>query len=99
MDLYLLSLSVGPVGSTVAVGLVLMIGYQWGKYAAMTALAKNSPKWKAYALALLPPAVFAAAMFLDGTLQPVAGQTFLALATPASIGACVRINYGSFSPF
>ena len=86
-------------GGLLAFSLVLLAGYQWGKYAGRMALARDVPKWKAYMLALLPPAVFAAALMLDGTMHPVAGQTFLALAAPAAIGACVRFNQGSTSTF
>ncbi len=90
-----IAMSSGPL----VMGLVLLAGYQWGRYAGKMALESDNPKWKAYLLALMPPAVFAAALLLDGALAPLVGQTFLALAAPAIIGACVRINYGSFSTF
>lgn len=94
-----LILSAGLVAGMVGAGLILLLGYSWGKFAALKALAENSPKWKAYLVALLPPAAFAATLLLDGTLGPFAHQTFLALATPAAFGTCIRINHGSYSPF
>jgi len=87
------------IASALAFGLVFLAGYCWGKHAARTALAQDSPKWKGYVLALLPPATFAIALFVDGISQQLVGQAFLALATSATIGACMRFNDCSSSPF
>lgn len=95
MDWNVITMSAGPI----AIGIALLAGYQWGKYAGRMALARDNPKWKAYLLALVPPAMFAAALLVDGSLYHLAGEMFLALAAPATVGACVRFNYGSYSTF
>lgn len=77
-----------------ALGLLTLIyiGFRWGAFAALKARAQNSPKWQAYFLSLLPPAAFAAAFLFDGNLSPHASQAFMALATPAVMGTCLRYN-------
>jgi hypothetical protein len=99
MDGQVLILGAVLVAGVLGAGLILVLGYTWGKFAALKALAESSPKWKAYLVALLPPAAFAATLLLDGTLGPFAYQMFFALATPAAFGTCVRINHGSYSAF
>ncbi len=99
MDPYALLVIVCLLVGSTGVGLTVFLGYKWGKFAALQALAQDSPKWKAYVLALLPPAAFAVTLLFDGNLEPFAAETFWALATPAAIGACARINYGSHSTF
>ena len=97
MNLYVLSLVALLVIGLLGSGLVIFIGYKWGSFAALQALAENSPKWKAYFLALLPPAAFALTFLFDGSLQPFASETFWALSTPAVIVTCVQINQRSDS--
>ena len=99
MNLHVLSLCVGLVAGVLGAGIVVVLGYKWGTFAALKALAENSPKWKAYLLALVPPAAFAFTLLFDGTLEPFAYKTFCALAVPAAIGTCVRINHGTYSTF
>ena len=99
MSPYVLLVVVSLLAGLIGVALVVLLGYKWGKFAALQALAQNSPKWKAYALALLPPAALAVTLLYDGGLQPFAAETFWVLATPAAIGACARINHGSHSTF
>jgi hypothetical protein len=97
MNLHVLFLVAGLVAGLLGTGLLVLLGYKWGTFAALQALARNSPKWKAYALALMPPAAFAVALLFDGSLEPFAGTVFWVLATSAAIGACVRINHSSHS--
>ena len=99
MNVQVMLLCAGLLGGTVGVGLLILMGYKWGKFAALKALAEDSPKWKAYLLALLPPAAFAVTLLLDSSLGPFAGKLFCVFATPATIGTCVRINHAAYSAF
>lgn len=71
---------------------VMYLGYRWGCFAGLKARAQNSPKWQAYLVALLPPASFAFAFLFDPYLSGAAPETFMALAAPAAIGTCIRLN-------
>ena len=99
MNGQVLFLGVGLAASVLGAGVVLLLGYKWGKFAALKALAENCPKWQAYLAALVPAAAFAAALLVDGTLAVHVCQSFCILATPAAIGTCVRFNHGSYSAF
>ena len=79
--------------------IVIWLGYRWGRYAALRAIVEDGPKWKAYVLALLPPAALAVALLFDGISEPFAYRTFCVLAVPALLGTCVRINHSSYSTF
>jgi len=83
------------MASTWAVGavLVVLVGYKWGAYAASQALEAQSPKWKAYFLALIPPAAFALTLVFN-SMWPYAFQSFWALATPAVVATGFRYNRG-----
>ncbi len=99
MNLHVLFLISGLAAGLIGAALVIWMGYRWGKFAALKAIAENSPKWKAYVLTLLPPAAFAIALLFDGTLEVFAYKSFCLLAVPAVLGACVRINHSSYSTF
>ena len=99
MNMQLMFLTAGLLVVLAGVFLVVWMGYKWGKFAAFKAIAENSPKWKAYMLAVLPPAAFAVALLFDGTLEQFACKIFCGLAVPAMLGTCVRINYSSYSTF
>ena len=99
MNLYLTFLVlIFLVGCSAAAG-VAFLGYKWGAFAALEALAQNSPKWKAYVLSLLPPAAFALAFLFDVHLSRFAYQAFWVLTTPALIGTCFTYNHRSDSAF
>lgn len=99
MDLYIAFLVlVLVVGFSIA-AMITFAGYKWGVFAALQALAQNSPKWKAYVLSLLPPATFALTFLFDAHLSQFAYKVFWVLATPALIGTCFKYNRGSYSTF
>ena len=95
MNPYLLFLIMALVGGVFGSIVVVLVGYKWGVFAAMQALAADSPKWKAYALAMIPPGAFSVAFHFDQSLAPFAFQTFCALATPAALGTFIRYNRGN----
>ena len=99
MNAYLVFLIGVLIGAVLGAVAVIVIGYKWGTFAALQALAYNSPKWKAYVLALLPPAAFAVTLLFDGGWSAFAGQTFWALATPAVVGTCWKYNRGRYAAF
>ena len=99
MKLYVVYQILLLAGGLLFAAAVVYIGYKWGVFAALQALAQNSPKWKAYALALIPPTGFALSLLFDCHLSAFASQTFCALATPAMIGTCFKYNRASYSPF
>lgn len=99
MNGQLLFLAIGLAAGTLGATLILLLGYKWGKFAALKALAEDCPKWQAYLVALVPAAAFAAALLVDGTLITLACKSFWVLSAPAAIGACVRFNHGSDSAF
>lgn len=72
---------------------VLFASYKWGISAARQALNANAPKWKAYTLALIPPASFGVAIAISGSEHiGLAYQTFWVTATPAVIATGFRYN-------
>ena len=92
-------LSAGLLTCLAGAALVIWLGYRWGRYAALKAIVEDGPKWKAYVLALLPPAALGVALLFDGISEPFAYRTFCVLSVPALMGTCVRINHSSYSTF
>ena len=99
MNLYVIFLIAAALAGLVGGAGLILAGYKWGSFAALQALAQNSPKWKAYLLAMLPPGGFALAFLMDANLSPFASEMFWTLATPAVIGACFKYNRGNYSTF
>jgi len=94
-EVYLLVLQL--VGGICLGFIILLAGYKWGSFSARQALAANSPKWKAYVLALIPPAAFAVGLHFDGEMARFAGRSFWSLATPAVLATCYKYNAGRHS--
>ena len=99
MNMDVVLLSAGLFAGVVGAALVIWLGYRWGRFAALKAMTENSPKWKAYLVALLPPVAFTVALLFDGAFEPFAYKTFCLLAFPVVLGTCVRINHSSYSTF
>lgn len=99
MNVYVAFVLATLAAAILFLSVVLVVGYKWGSFAALKALAQNSPKWKAYFLALVPPAAFAITFLFDGNLSPIAHKTFVLLATPAVIGTGLKYNRSSYLTF
>jgi hypothetical protein len=97
LNTYVLYLLAALAAGGCLLAAVCYAGYRWGTFAALTALARHSPKWQAYFLALLPPLGFGLSLLFDSQLSGRAPETIMALVTPAFIAAGVRYNRGNLS--
>jgi formate/nitrite transporter FocA (FNT family) len=81
--------------AAMAAGAVFMLAlsFIWGRFMGRTALRTNASKWKAYVAAVFPMAALAVTL-LNSDLAPMAGDTFLALSSPALLGAFWRYHWG-----
>jgi succinate-acetate transporter protein len=77
----------------VIAALIVVLGYKWGSFASLQAFKEHSRKWKAYALALIPPLAMALTLTMSHPQQlGLAYKTFWAVAAPTIIGACIGYN-------
>ena len=79
-------------GVLIAAG-VIVLGFKWGSFASLQAIKAHSRKWKAYALALIPPLAMSLTLTMSHPQElRLAYKTFWTVAAPTVIGACFGYN-------
>ena len=81
---FLLKLSLGVF--------ILLVGHKWGRFAARQVLHFKQAKWKAYALALLPPATVWVLFILEPQLRGFASTIFWTMSSTAVVSAGAQYN-------
>ena len=71
-------------------------GHRWGGFAARQVLHSRRAKWRAYFLALLPPATMWLILVLEPHLRSSASAAFWAMASSAVVAACIHYNQDGF---
>ena len=75
---------------------ILMVGHKWGRFAARQVHDSGQSKWKAYALALLPPATVWVAFAAQSSLRGFACTVFWMMSSTAIVAACAQYNQDGF---